>query len=187
MASIGAALATIALKGHRLADDRFGRSALGCARIAGQSGRRDDGPGDAALAERPAHAFGHGKAEYFSSGFEGLLILLRALAIAFAAIDRLLNRSNSSAWAWWCRSASLINLVVGRVLLRAGKRHRSITLEADAHHLLTDVWTSAGVIVGLTAVALTGWLWLDPTLALLVATNIVWTGWRLLQRSAVQA
>lgn len=81
--------------------------------------------------------------------------------------------------------ASLINLVVGSVLLRAGKRHRSITLEADAHHLLTDVWTSAGVIVGLTAVALTGWLWLDPTLALLVATNIVWTGWRLLQRSAV--
>ena len=81
--------------------------------------------------------------------------------------------------------ASLINLVVGSVLLRAGKRHRSITLEADAHHLLTDVWTSAGVIVGLTAVALTGWLCLDPTLALLVATNIVWTGWGLLQRSAV--
>ncbi|MCB1933645.1 MAG: cation transporter, partial [Candidatus Accumulibacter sp.] len=79
--------------------------------------------------------------------------------------------------------AAVINLVVGRILLLAGRQHRSITLEADAHHLLTDVWTSAGVIVGVGAVSLTGWLWLDPTLALLVAANIVWTGWRLLQRS----
>lgn len=134
------------------------------------------------------HPYGHHKAEYFSSGFEGLLILFAALAIAFAAIERLLYPKPLEQLGLGLvvsTLASLINLVVGSVLLRAGKRHRSITLEADAHHLLTDVWTSVGVIVGLTAVALTGWLWLDPTLALLVAANIVWTGWRLLQRSAV--
>lgn len=142
------------------------------------------------IAERPAdegHAFGHGKAEYFSSAFEGLLILLAAAAIAVAAIDRLAHpKALEQIGIGLIVSllASLINLVVGRVLLLAGRRHRSITLEADAHHLLTDVWTSAGVILGVAGVAFTGWLWLDPALALLVAINIVWTAWRLLQRSA---
>lgn len=189
--SIGAALATIALKG--LAWMMTG--SVGLLSDALESLVNLAGGAMAlamlSIAERPedeGHAFGHGKAEYFSSGFEGLLILFAALAIAFAAIERLLYPKPLEQLGLGLvvsTLASLINLVVGSVLLRAGKRHRSITLEADAHHLLTDVWTSAGVIVGLTAVALTGWLWLDPTLALLVATNIVWTGWRLLQRSAV--
>jgi cation diffusion facilitator family transporter len=189
--SIGAALATIALKG--LAWMMTG--SVGLLSDALESLVNLAGGAMAlamlSIAERPedeGHAFGHGKAEYFSSGFEGLLILFAALAIAFAAIERLLYPKPLEQLGLGLvvsTLASLINLVVGSVLLRAGKRHRSITLEADAHHLLTDVWTSVGVIVGLTAVALTGWLWLDPTLALLVAANIVWTGWRLLQRSAV--
>ncbi|MER2516067.1 cation transporter [Candidatus Accumulibacter phosphatis] len=142
------------------------------------------------IAERPedaGHGFGHGKAEYFSSGFEGLLILFAAIAMAMAAGERLLNPQPLEAvGAGLAVSAvaALINLLVGRVLLLTGRRQRSITLEADAHHLLTDVWTSLGVIIGVGAVALTGWLWLDPILALLVASNIVWTGWRLLRRSA---
>lgn len=141
------------------------------------------------VAERPAdegHAFGHGKAEYFSSGFEGLLILLAAATIAIAAVERLLHPQQLEQIGLGLMvsvSASLINLVVGRILLLAGRRRRSITLEADAHHLLTDVWTSAGVILGVAGVAATGWLWLDPLLALLVASNIVWTAWRLLQRT----
>lgn len=142
------------------------------------------------IAERPedeGHAFGHGKAEYFSSAFEGLLILAAAVAIAFTAIGRLLDPQPLAELGLGLAislAASLINLTVGRILFVVGRRYRSITLEADAHHLLTDVWTSLGVILGLGAVALTGWLWLDPLLALLVAGNIVWTGWRLLQRSA---
>jgi cation diffusion facilitator family transporter len=142
------------------------------------------------VAERPAdegHAFGHGKAEYFSSGFEGLLILVAALAIAISAIDRLLHPQlleQVDVGLLVSIVAALINLIVGRLLLRVGRRHRSITLEADGHHLLTDVWTSTGVIVGVGAVAVTHWLWIDPALALLVAANIVGTAWRLLQRSA---
>ena len=187
--SMGAALATIALKG-------------GAWLLTGSVGLLSDaleslvnlaGAGMAlamlSIAERPqdeGHAFGHGKAEYFSSGFEGLLIVLAAIAIAITAAERLLYPQPLAAVGVGLAIsavAALINLVVGRILLLAGRQHRSITLEADAHHLLTDVWTSAGVIVGVGAVSLTGWLWLDPTLALLVAANIVWTGWRLLQRS----
>ena len=133
------------------------------------------------------HAFGHGKAEYFSSGFEGFLILAAALAIGVAAIERLLHPQpleQVGIGLVVSVIASIINLATARVLLAAGREHRSITLEADAHHLMTDVWTSVGVIVGVGAVALTGWLWLDPVLALLVAANIVWTGWQLIQRSA---
>lgn len=133
------------------------------------------------------HAFGHGKAEYFASGFEGVLILAAAIGIAVAAIDRLLHPQPLAAVGVGLvvsALASLINLGAARVLLAAGRAHRSITLEADAHHLMADVWTSAGVLVGVGAVALTGWLWLDPALALLVAANIVWTGWQLLRRSA---
>ena len=143
--------------------------------------------GVAALPEDDNHAFGHTKAEYFASGFEGVLILLAAAAIAVAATDRLIHpQPLQQVGAGLAVSvvASLINFGVARVLLGAGRRYHSIALEADAHHLMTDVWTSAGVLVGVAAVAATGWQWLDPLLALAVAANIVWTGWKLLHRSA---
>ncbi|MHB1401556.1 MAG: cation diffusion facilitator family transporter [Thiobacillus sp.] len=142
------------------------------------------------LAAMPAddnHAHGHGKAEYFSSAFEGFLIIIAAVAISYAAIDRLLNPQPIEAVGIGLAVsvvASMINLATSRILMAVGKKHKSITLEADAHHLLTDVWTSVGVIVGVGLVWLTGWLWLDPVIALLVALNIVWTGWQLLHRSA---
>lgn len=142
------------------------------------------------IAAQPAdddHFYGHGKAEYFSSGFEGLLILGAAIAIGWAAVDRLLHpQALEQLGVGLAISvvASIINLLTALVLLRAGREHRSITLEADAHHLLTDVWTSVGVILGVGAVWATGWLWLDPLLGLLVAANIVWTGVRLVSRSA---
>lgn len=142
------------------------------------------------LAARPedeSHAFGHGKAEFFSSAFEGGLILLAAAGIAYAAIQRLLDPQPLTQVGLGMLitvAASLINLAMGLLLLRAGRRHGSIALEADGHHLLTDVWTSAGVIIGVTIAALTGWLWLDPLVALAVGANIVWTGWRLALRSA---
>jgi cation diffusion facilitator family transporter len=141
------------------------------------------------LAARPAdddHAHGHGKAEYFSSGFEGFLILVAAASIAYAAIGRLINPQPLEAVGIGLVVsvvASAVNFVTARALMKAGRTHNSITLEADAQHLLTDVWTSAGVIVGVGVVALTGWLWLDPVAALLVAANIVWTGYQLVRRS----
>ena len=141
----------------------------------------------AAAPEDDNHPHGHGKAEYFASAFEGFLILVAAASIAFAAVDRLLEpQPIESVGVGLVVSvlASLINLATARTLLSVGRAHNSITLEADAHHLLTDVWTSAGVIVGVGLVWLTGWLWLDPVIALLVAANIVWTGWVLLHRSA---
>ena len=142
------------------------------------------------VAEEPAdenHAHGHGKAEYFSSAFEGFLILVAAISIGYAAIGRLLHpQALESVGMGLAVSvvASLINLVTARILMKVGRQHNSITLEADAHHLFTDVWTSAGVIGGVALVWLTGWLWLDPVIALVVAANIVWTGWQLLHRSA---
>ncbi len=142
------------------------------------------------LAEAPAdeeHAHGHGKAEYFSSAFEGFLILLAAASIGYAAVNRLLHpQALESVGIGLGVSvvASLINLATARTLMKVGRQHNSITLEADAHHLLTDVWTSVGVILGVGLVWLSGWLWLDPVIALLVAANIVWTGWQLLHRSA---
>ncbi len=142
------------------------------------------------LAGTPAddrHAYGHGKAEYFSSAFEGILIQLAAISIAYAAIERLLHpRVIEDVGIGLLVSviASLINLFAARELLKAGHEFNSITLEADAKHLMTDVWTSVGVIIGVGLVWITGWLWLDPLIALLVAANIVWTGWQLLQRSA---
>lgn len=141
----------------------------------------------AALPADDDHAHGHGKAEYFSSAFEGLLILLAALSIGYAAIERLLNPQPLEAvWIGLVVSvvASIINFATARILMSAGRQHNSITLEADAHHLLTDVWTSVGVIAGVALVSLTGWLWLDPAIALLVAVNIVWTGYQLMSRSA---
>jgi cation diffusion facilitator family transporter len=141
------------------------------------------------IAARPAdeeHAFGHGKAEYFSSGVEGTLIMIAAAGIVITAVGRLitpkpleqigLGLAVSSA-------ASLVNLTVAIILLHASRRHQSITLKANAHHLLTDVWTSVGVLVGVAAVALTGWERLDPIVALAVAMNIVRTGGRIVRES----
>lgn len=141
----------------------------------------------AALPADDDHAYGHGKAEYFSSAFEGFLILLAALSIGYTAIDRMMNPQPLEAVGVGLLVsvvASILNLSTALTLLKVGKKHNSITLEADAHHLLTDVWTSVGVIGGVGLVALTGWLWLDPVVALLVAANIVWTGYQLMRRSA---
>lgn len=143
------------------------------------------------VAARPPdeeHAYGYGKAEYFSSGAEGALILLAAAGIAWTATERLLApRPIEQAGLGLAVSvvASLVNLGVARVLLRAGRRHQSIALESDAHHLMTDVWTSAGVVVAVGLVALTGWQRLDPLVALAVAANIVWTGVKIVRRSAL--
>ena len=141
------------------------------------------------LAARPPddnHAYGHGKAEYFSSGVEGGLILVAAISIGVAAVDRLLHpRPLEQVGLGLGVSvvASLINFGVSVVLMRAARQYESITLKANAHHLMTDVWTSAGVLVGVGAVAVTGWLWLDPVVALAVAANIVWTGVRIVHAS----
>ena len=141
------------------------------------------------LAARPPdanHAYGHGKAEYFSSGVEGGLILIAAVSIAVAAVDRLLHpRPLEQLGLGLTISvvASLVNFGVSVVLMRAARQYESITLRANAHHLMTDVWTSAGVLVGVGAVAVTGWLWLDPLVALAVAANIVWTGVRIVHAS----
>jgi cation diffusion facilitator family transporter len=141
------------------------------------------------MIERPADErfnFGFSKAEYFSSGFEGGMILLAAGAIIFTAIPRLINPvplEQVGLGLIISVIASLINLGVALVLLKAGKQYNSITLEADARHLITDVWTTAGVLVGIALVQLTGFLRLDPLVALLVAANIIFTGVRLLKRS----
>jgi cation diffusion facilitator family transporter len=138
---------------------------------------------------RPANdefTFGYAKAEYFSSGFEGGMILLAAAAIIFTAVHRLFNPvplEQLGIGLVISVAASLINLAVAMILLRAGRRYNSITLEADGKHLMTDVWTTAGVLVGIAAVWITGWLWLDPIIAILVAVNIIFTGYRLLVRS----
>lgn len=134
----------------------------------------------------PEHAFGHTKAEYLAAGFEGMAILAAAAAIAAAAIDRFFHLqplTSIGAGLLVSVAASVLNGVVAFVLLRAGRRLDSITLRADAWHLLTDVWTSAGVLVGVALVWATGWLVLDPVVALLVAANIVWTGLKLLHET----
>ena len=141
------------------------------------------------IAARPAdddHAFGHSKAEYFSSGVEGALILIAAVSIIWAALPRLMHPQaiqQVGLGLMISLVASAVNFGAAVVLLRAGKKHHSITLEADAHHLMTDVWTSAGVLIGIGAVYATGWLILDPLIAIAVAINIVWTGFQLLRRS----
>ena len=134
------------------------------------------------------HDYGHGKIEYFSSGAEGLLILFAALSIGAASVQRLLSPQpveQLGIGLLMSLVASVLNLGVARTLLRAGKRYHSITLEADAQHLMTDVWTSAGVLVGIAGVGVTGWHWLDPVLALLVAVNITRAGITLVRRSAL--
>jgi cation diffusion facilitator family transporter len=141
------------------------------------------------VAAKPAdedHAYGHGKAEYFSSGVEGTLILVAAVSIAVAAFQRILHPQELSEVGVGLAVSglsSLVNLGVALLLLRVSRLERSITLEANAHHLLTDVWTSVGVLVGVAGVVATGWLWLDPAVALLVAANIVWTGTRIVWKS----
>ncbi|MDH5535017.1 MAG: cation diffusion facilitator family transporter [Betaproteobacteria bacterium] len=143
------------------------------------------------LAARPAddeHAFGYSKAEYFASGFEGTLILAAALVIAVAAVNRLIEPrplTHVGAGLAVSVAAALVNFAVARRLFEASRYYRSIALEADAQHLMTDVWTSAGVIVGVGAVAATGWQRLDPLIALAVAANILWSGMKLMKRSAL--
>ncbi|MFN8446288.1 MAG: cation diffusion facilitator family transporter [Caldilineaceae bacterium] len=142
----------------------------------------------AALPPDEEHAYGHSKAEYFASGIEGALILIAALASAYAAIDRLLHPQELKQLDIGLAvslTAALINLVVAQVLRRAGQRYRSVTLEADASHLMTDVWTSGGVLLGVGAVWLSGWASLDSIVALLVSANIIWMGVRLMRSSAL--
>ncbi|HET7231495.1 MAG TPA: cation diffusion facilitator family transporter [Longimicrobium sp.] len=143
------------------------------------------------VAARPPdeeHAYGHSKAEYFASSFEGALILVAAASIGYSSALRLVHPVQvENAWIGIAISivAGLVNLGVAVMLGRAAKRYRSIALEADAHHLLTDVWTSVGVIIGVSAVALTGWEWMDPVIAILVALNIMRIGVGLMRRSAL--
>lgn len=143
------------------------------------------------VAARPAdemHAFGYSKAEYFSSGFEGTLILLAAASIVWTAIARLISpRALEHVGIGVAISivAAIVNFAVARLLLDAADKYRSITLEAGARHLMTDVWTSAGVVIGIAVVFLTGWNRLDPIIAIIVAINILWTGAKLLRRSVL--
>lgn len=133
------------------------------------------------------HAFGHSKAEYFSSGLESALIIIAAVWIGITAWGRLMEPQplqNVGLGLSITLGAAALNGVVALVLLRAGRRLRSITLRADAQHLLTDVWTSVGVVLGIVMVQLTGWWVLDPLIGLVVAANIVWTGFRLLRDTA---
>jgi cation diffusion facilitator family transporter len=144
-----------------------------------------------AVAARPAdemHAFGYSKAEYFSSGLEGSLILLAAASIVWTAIPRLITpRPLEQVGIGLAVSilAAVVNYAVARRLLDAAAKYHSITLEADARHLMTDVWTSAGVVAGVLVVALTGLNRLDPIIAIVVAVNILWTGAKLLRRSVL--
>ncbi len=141
------------------------------------------------VAQKPAdpeHAFGHTKAEYLASGFEGMAILAAAAAIAAAAVDRFFHPrplEQIGLGLLYSVAASALNAAVALVLVRASRRLRSITLRADAWHLLTDVWTSAGVLAAIALVWATGWNILDPVVALFVSANIVWTGLRLLHET----
>lgn len=143
------------------------------------------------VAARPPdedHLFGHDKAEYFACGAEGVLILIAAVSIVIMAIKRFFNPvpiQEIGIGLIISAIASLINFVVARILLRAGKKNHSVTLEADAHHLMTDVWTSIGVFIGISAVALTGWQPLDQIVALCIACYIAWMGFKLIMRSVL--
>jgi cation diffusion facilitator family transporter len=142
------------------------------------------------IAARPAdedHPYGHHKAEYFSSGFEGILIIVAALGIVWAAGHRLFDPQPIEQVGWGLAlsvGSSALNGLLAWVMFGAAREHRSIALEADAKHLVTDVWTSAGVVVGITLVHFTGWLWLDPIVAIGVALNILREGFHLMWRSS---
>ncbi|HEY0914321.1 MAG TPA: cation diffusion facilitator family transporter [Solimonas sp.] len=141
----------------------------------------------AAMPPDAGHAYGHSKAEYFSSIVEGLLIVVAAGSILWAALPRLFDPQPLEGAGLGLAvsvAASAVNLAVAQVLLRAGRQHRSIALTADGHHLMTDVWTSGGVVLGVLLVSLTGWNRLDPLLAIAVALNVLWTG-RALMRDSV--
>jgi cation diffusion facilitator family transporter len=142
------------------------------------------------IARRPAdadHPYGHHKAEYFSSGFEGLAIIVAALGIIWAAFQRILHPQLLDQLGWGLALSvvsSAINGALAWVMLQSGKAHRSIALEGDARHLITDVWTSAGVVVGVALVAFTHWSWLDPAVAIGVALNILREGAALMWKSS---
>lgn len=141
------------------------------------------------IAARPPdhdHHFGHSKAEYFAAAIEGIMIFVAAVFIIWAAVERFIRPQpieNVGIGLAVSVVASIVNGAVAFVLVRAGRRHRSVTLVADGQHLYTDVWTSAGVVVGVLLVALTGWLRLDPLVAFLVGLNIIWTGSKLIRTS----
>ncbi|MSY41311.1 MAG: cation diffusion facilitator family transporter, partial [Actinobacteria bacterium] len=141
------------------------------------------------IASRPAnstHHYGHGKVEYFSAGIEGLMIFVAAILIVYTAIERLLHPQaldTVGVGLLITLIATAINAAVGWLILRAGRRHRSLTLVADGKHLITDVWTSIGVVIGVGLVALTGWLPLDSIVAIAVGLNILWTGFTLVRNS----
>ncbi|WP_293751043.1 cation diffusion facilitator family transporter [Limnohabitans sp. Rim8] len=142
------------------------------------------------IAARPAddeHPYGHHKAEYFSSGFEGILILVAALGIIWVAVHRLFDPQPIAQVGWGLTlsvGSSALNGLLAWLMFRAARQHRSLALEADARHLVTDVWTSAGVVVGLVLVSVSGWLWLDAVVAIGVALNILKEGWSLVWRSS---
>lgn len=142
------------------------------------------------IAARPAdddHPYGHHKAEYFSSGFEGALIIGAAVAIIWAAAHRVFNPQPLQQLGWGVVLSVIssgLNGLLAWAMFRSARQHRSIALEADGRHLVTDIWTSAGVVIGIGAVALTGWLWLDAAVAIGVALNILWEGCRLVWRSS---
>ena len=187
--SIGAALATIALK----AGAYLLTGSVGLLSDAIESFVNLAGAGMAlgmlTIAARPAdedHVYGHSKAEYFASVTEGILILAAAVGIIITAIQRLIDPhplEQLGIGLTVSMLASAINFVVARILLNAGRVRNSITLEADAHHLMTDVWTSIGVIAGVALAGFTGWTILDPLVAIVVAINIIWTGFQLVRRS----
>jgi cation diffusion facilitator family transporter len=189
--SVATALATMALKGVAawltgslglLSDALESLVNLGGALIALYT------LGVATRAPDEKHPFGYSKAEYFSAAIEGALILLAALAIVATALPRLAHPQpilRFDVGIFISLVAAALNLGTALVLLGAGKRNDSIALEADAHHLLTDVWTSIGVVAGVGATVLTGWLALDPLIAIAVAVNIVWTGAKVMRRSVL--
>jgi len=187
--SIGAALATIALKTGAY----FLTGSVGLLSDAIESLVNLAGAVMAlimlSIAARPAdesHVYGHSKAEYFASITEGILILGAATGIMSASIERLLHPRQLEQLGFGLAvsiAASAINFIVARILMREGRTRNSITLEADAHHLMTDVWTSAGVISGVATAGFTGWNILDPLVAITVALNIIWTGVKLVRRS----
>jgi cation diffusion facilitator family transporter len=143
------------------------------------------------LALRPAdeeHTYGHTKSEYFASGVEGALILVAALIIALEAIPRLLHPEpieQAGIGLAFSLSGAVVNGILAWFMLRAGKRQRSVTLQADAHHLFADVYTTVGVFIGILLVVITHWIILDPIVALLVAINVMWTGFRLLRQTGL--
>lgn len=142
------------------------------------------------IAQRPAdadHPYGHHKAEYFSSAFEGLAIIVAAAAILWAAARRLLEPQPLEQLGIGLALSVVSSVILAALawaMLQSSRRHRSMALEGDARHLLTDVWTSVGVVVGIGLVALTGWLWLDPAVAIAVALNILREGAQLVWKSS---